>query len=47
MLYWITNNLLTFSQQYMIMRSHGYRPDLMGNIKSTFKKSDGTPTGKP
>jgi YidC/Oxa1 family membrane protein insertase len=45
-LYWITNNLLTFSQQYMIMRSHGYRPDLMGNIKSTFKKSDGTPTGK-
>jgi hypothetical protein len=28
------------------MRSHGYRPDLMGNIKSTFKKSDGTPTGK-
>ena len=46
-LYWITNNLLTFSQQYMIMRSHGYRPDLMGNIKSTFKKSDGTPTGKP
>lgn len=39
-LYWITNNMLTFGQQYMIMRSHGYRPDLMGNIRSTFKKGE-------
>ncbi|MCA8879528.1 MAG: membrane protein insertase YidC [Rhodobacteraceae bacterium] len=37
-LYWITNNTLTFTQQYMIMRSHGYHPDLLGNIRSSFKK---------
>ena len=37
-LYWITNNLITFSQQYAIMRSHGHRPDLFGNIKSSFRR---------
>lgn len=37
-LYWITNNTITFVQQYMIMRSHGHKPDLFGNIKSGFKK---------
>jgi YidC/Oxa1 family membrane protein insertase len=36
--YWITNNLITFGQQYIIMRSHGHKPDLFGNIKSGFKK---------
>ena len=36
--YWITNNVITFGQQYAIMRSHGHRPDLFGNIKSGFKK---------
>ncbi|MEP5633559.1 MAG: membrane protein insertase YidC [Tateyamaria sp.] len=36
--YWIANNTITFTQQYLIMRSQGYKPDLMGNIKSTFKK---------
>ena len=36
--YWITNNMITFAQQYMIMRSHGHKPDLFGNIKSGFKK---------
>jgi YidC/Oxa1 family membrane protein insertase len=36
--YWITNNIITFSQQYAIMRSHGHKPDLFGNIKSSFKK---------
>jgi YidC/Oxa1 family membrane protein insertase len=36
--YWITNNLITFSQQYIIMRSHGHKPDLFGNIRSGFKK---------
>ena len=36
--YWITNNLITFSQQYVIMRSHGHRPDLFGNIRASFKK---------
>lgn len=37
-LYWITNNLITFSQQYLIMSSHGHRPQLFGNIKSSFKR---------
>jgi hypothetical protein len=36
--YWITNNIITFMQQYVIMRSHGHKPDLFGNIKSGFKK---------
>ncbi|MBV7380567.1 membrane protein insertase YidC [Maritimibacter dapengensis] len=37
-LYWITNNTLTFIQQYTIMRSHGAKPDIFGNIKSSFKR---------
>ncbi|MEX0301239.1 MAG: membrane protein insertase YidC [Leisingera sp.] len=36
--YWIANNTITFTQQYLIMRSHGYKPDVFGNIKSSFKK---------
>ena len=36
--YWITNNIITFTQQYIIMRSHGHRPDIFGNIRSGFKK---------
>ena len=38
-LYWITNNVITFLQQYTIMRSHGAKPDVFGNILSSFKKS--------
>ena len=34
-LYWITNNVITFLQQYAIMRSHGAKPDVFGNIKSS------------
>ncbi|MEC3861422.1 membrane protein insertase YidC [Mesobacterium sp. TK19101] len=37
--YWITNNTITFTQQYLIMRSQGYTPDVFGNIKSGFKKT--------
>jgi YidC/Oxa1 family membrane protein insertase len=37
-LYWIANNLITFSQQYLIMRSQGYKPDVFGNIISSFKR---------
>ena len=37
-LYWITNNTITFSQQYLIMRSHGYHPDVFGNIRASFKR---------
>lgn len=36
--YWIANNVITFSQQYFIMRRHGYKPDVFGNIISSFKK---------
>lgn len=42
--YWITNNTITFVQQYMIMRSHGHPPDLFGNIRSGLgKKSKAEP----
>ena len=41
--YWITNNIITFSQQYLIMRSHGHKPDLFGNIKASFKKKEAAP----
>ncbi|MGQ0566538.1 MAG: membrane protein insertase YidC [Gemmobacter sp.] len=36
--YWITNNIITFVQQYAIMRSHGHTPDIFGNIRSSFRK---------
>jgi YidC/Oxa1 family membrane protein insertase len=32
-IYWIANNTLTFMQQYTIMRSQGYKPDILGNIR--------------
>ncbi|PIE08607.1 MAG: membrane protein insertase YidC [Rhodobacterales bacterium] len=38
-LYWISNNVLTFIQQYSIMWSHGARPDLFGNILSGLKRT--------
>jgi YidC/Oxa1 family membrane protein insertase len=44
-LYWITNNTITFTQQYLIMRSHGHRPDIFGNIKSSFKKKEPAAAG--
>ncbi len=37
-IYWCTNNTITFMQQYIIMRSQGVDIDLLGNIKSTFKR---------
>ncbi len=40
-LYWIANNTITFTQQYLIMRSQGYKPDVFGNIMSTFRKKTG------
>ncbi|UWQ20045.1 membrane protein insertase YidC [Jannaschia sp. W003] len=36
--YWIANNTLTFIQQYAIMRSHGAKPDLFGNIRRSFRR---------
>jgi len=41
-IYWIANNTITFAQQYLIMRSQGYRPDVLGNIKSSFKRKTET-----
>ena len=43
-LYWITNNVITFIQQYAIMRSHGSKPDLFGNI--TGRNKTPTPVSK-
>ena len=39
--YWIANNTITFTQQYLIMRSQGFTPDVFGNIKSSFKRGKG------
>lgn len=40
--YWIANNTITFTQQYLIMRSQGYKPDVFGNIKSSLKRGPKT-----
>lgn len=40
--YWITNNTITFTQQYLIMRSHGYKPDVFGNMLKSFSKKPKT-----
>ncbi|MDU8928430.1 membrane protein insertase YidC [Alisedimentitalea sp. MJ-SS2] len=40
-LYWIANNVITFTQQYLIMRSHGYKPNVFGNIRSSLKRDGG------
>ena len=37
-IYWVANNTITFIQQYAIMRSQGVDVDILGNIKSSFKK---------
>lgn len=39
-IYWIANNTITFTQQYIIMRTQGYKPDVFGNITSSFKRKD-------
>ena len=36
--YWVANNTITFTQQYLIMRSQGVKPDLFGNILGDRKK---------
>ena len=37
-IYWVANNIITFAQQYFIMSSQGIKPDIFGNIVSSFKK---------
>ena len=49
-IYWIANNLITFAQQYVIMRSHGHKPDVFGNILgglSRKKAAAANDNGKP
>ncbi len=43
-LYWIANNTITFTQQYLIMRTQGFKPDVFGNITGSFKRK---PKPKP
>ena len=38
-IYWIANNIITFTQQYLIMSSHGAKPDVFGNIREGFKRT--------
>ena len=45
-LYWITNNTITFIQQYTIMSMHHKRPDIFGNIKEGFSKKKAKPVEK-
>jgi len=42
-IYWIANNTITFAQQYLIMRSQGYKPDVFGNIKAGFQRQNEQP----
>jgi YidC/Oxa1 family membrane protein insertase len=37
-IYWCANNIITFTQQYIIMRTQGVHIDLLGNITSGFKR---------
>jgi YidC/Oxa1 family membrane protein insertase len=37
-IYWTANNILTFIQQYTIMRSQGVDVDVLGNVKRSFKR---------
>ena len=39
-IYWIANNTITFIQQYLIMASHGAKPDVFGNIRQSFSRKD-------
>ncbi|MBY8976988.1 membrane protein insertase YidC [Rhodobacteraceae bacterium NNCM2] len=42
-IYWCANNILTFIQQYSIMRSQGVEVDFFGNVKATFKRKKKVP----
>jgi membrane protein insertase Oxa1/YidC/SpoIIIJ len=40
-IYWTANNILTFAQQYIIMRSQGVEVDFFGNVKKSFRRKPG------
>lgn len=46
-LYWIANNVITFIQQYAIMRSHGAKPDVFGNIRESLSRKKPVDLDKP
>jgi len=37
-IYWCFNNILTFIQQFIIMRSQGVEVDFFGNVKKSFRR---------
>ncbi|WP_111430499.1 membrane protein insertase YidC [Rhodobacteraceae bacterium DSL-40] len=37
-IYWFFNNIITFTQQFIIMRSQGVKPDLLGNMFGRLRK---------
>jgi YidC/Oxa1 family membrane protein insertase len=45
-IYWCANNIITFTQQYIIMRSQGIEVDLLGNITSGLRRKP-PPRPKP
>ena len=45
--YWLANNVITFLQQYVIMRSQGVRPDIIGNIAEGIRKTLRPKEAKP
>ncbi|MCW1931809.1 membrane protein insertase YidC [Pararhodobacter zhoushanensis] len=42
LMYWIGNNVITFTQQYFIMRAHGSKPDIFGNIRASVRLPKGS-----
>lgn len=38
-IYWVANNMITFTQQYAIMRTQGVKPNVLGNIFGSFKRT--------
>ncbi len=46
-IYWVANNMITFMQQYVIMRSLGMKPDIVGNIVTSFRKRMDKKTESP
>ncbi|MGM0584371.1 MAG: membrane protein insertase YidC [Pseudomonadota bacterium] len=37
-IYWVANNVITFAQQYLIMRSQGVDVDFFGNVKRSLRR---------
>jgi YidC/Oxa1 family membrane protein insertase len=46
-IYWTANNVLTFAQQYLIMRSQGVEVDFLGNVKKSFRRRQTAGAEKP